>query len=104
MNKHLLSEKIMSLAESCGIDTIGFTEASEFTGYVLNHHQRRDPRITLQNARSIIVAGIYIGGVTMPEWKTPWYGRTSRLYLSGFFLDVVKPLVPIADFLQNNGY
>ena len=50
----------------------------------------------MPNAKSIIIAGIYIGGVTMPEWKNPWYGRTSRLYLSEFFLDVVKPLVPIS--------
>ncbi len=104
MKKHLLSEKIKSLAESLGIDAIGFTEASEFTGYVLSQHQRRDPQLTLQNARSIIVAGIYIGGVTMPEWKNPLYGRTSRLYLSEFFLDVVKPLVPISGFLKNEGY
>jgi len=40
----------------------------------------------------------------MPEWENPWYGRTSRLYLSGYFLDVVKPLAPISDFLKNNGY
>jgi len=104
MEQHLLSKKIRSLAESIGIDAIGFTEASEFTGYVLNQHQRRDPKLTLRNARSIIVAGIYIGGVTMPEWKNPWYGRTSRLYLSGFFLDVVKPLAPLADFLENKGH
>ena len=104
MEKQLLSKKVRSLAESIGIDAIGFTEASEFTGYVLNQHQRRDPKLTLQNARSIIVAGIYIGGVTMPEWKNPWYGRTSRLYLSEFFLDVVKPLAPVADFLKTEGH
>ena len=104
MGNHLLSEKIKSLAESLEIDAIGFTEASEFSGYLLSQHQRRDPKLTLRNARSIIVAGIYIGGVTMPEWKNPWYGRTSRLYLSEFFLDVVKPLVPIAGFLKNKGY
>jgi len=104
MEKHLLSENIRSLADSLGIDAVGFTEASEFTGYALNYHQRRDPKLTLPNAKSIIIAGIYIGGVTMPEWKNAWYGRTSRLYLSGFFLDVVKPLAPIADFLKNKGY
>ena len=103
MEKHLLSENIRSLADSLGIDAVGFTEASEFTGYALNYHQRRDPKLTLPNAKSIIIAGIYIGGVTMPEWKNAWYGRTSRLYLSEFFLDVVKPLEPIADFLKNNG-
>ena len=104
MEKHLLSERIKSLAESSGLDAVGYTEAYEFSGYLLNKHQRKDPKLTLPKAKSIIVAGIYIGGVTMPEWKNPWYGRTSRLYLSGFFLDVVKPLEPIADFLRNNGY
>jgi len=58
----------------------------------------------LPSAKSIIVGGIYIGGVTMPEWDNPWYGRTSRLYLSEFFLDVVKPLEPISDFLKTKGY
>jgi len=104
MKRNLLSKKIRNLAESIGIDTIGFTEASKFSDYVLKQHQRRDPKMTLPNAKSIIIAGIYIGGVTMPEWKTVWYGRTSRLYLSGFFLDVVKPLSPIADFLREKGY
>lgn len=104
MEKHLLSENIKSLADSVGIDTVGFAEASEFTSYALNDHQRRDPKLALPNAKSIIIAGIYIGGVTMPEWKNAWYGRTSRLYLSGFFLDVVKPLLPIADFLRKKGY
>jgi len=104
MEKHLLSENIRSLADSLGIDAVGFTEASEFTSYALNYHQRRDPKLTLPNAKSIIIAGIYIGGVTMPEWKNAWYGRTSRLYLSGFFLDVVKPLVPVAEFLRQEGY
>jgi len=104
MNKDLLSEKIRNLAEFAGVDTIGFAEASEFSSYVLKQHQRRNPKMTLPNAKSIIIAGIYIGGVTMPEWKNAWYGRTSRLYLSGYFLDVVKPLLPIADFLRGNGY
>ena len=68
---------------------VGFAGAAEFSGYALNRHQRRDPKLTLPNA------GIYIGGVTMPEWKNAWYGRTSRLYLSGFFLDVVKHMLTL---------
>jgi len=104
MEKHLLSENIKSLADSVGIDAVGFAEASEFVSYTLNHHQRRDPKLTLPNAKSIIIVGIYIGGVTLPAWENAWYGRTSRLYLSGFFLDVVKPLEPIAEFLRREGY
>jgi len=104
MNKDNFSEDIRELADSTGIDTIGFAKASEFAGYALNQHQRRDPKLTMSRVKSIIVAGIYIGGVTMPEWRNKWYGRTSRLYLSGFFLDVVKPLEPLADFLTSKGY
>jgi epoxyqueuosine reductase QueG len=104
MEKHLLSENIKSLADSIGIDVVGFAEASEFTSYALNQHQRRDPNLTLPNAKSIIIAGIYIGGVTIPAWENAWYGRTSRLYLSGFFLDVVKPIAPIAEFLRQKGH
>ncbi|MDA3915689.1 MAG: hypothetical protein PF690_01765 [Deltaproteobacteria bacterium] len=104
MNRKTLSEKIRKTADLSKIDIVGFAKASEFVDYSLNKHQRRDPRLTMPNAKSIIVAGIYIGGVVIPEWKDPWYGRTSRLYLSGFFLDIVKPLEPIADLLTDSGY
>ena len=104
MGNNSLVENITDLVRTSGIDAFGFAEASEFSGYLLDRHPRRDPRLTVPNAKSILVAGIYIGAVTMPEWGNPWYGRTSRLYLSGFFLDVVKPLEPIAAFLENEGY
>jgi len=104
MGKGLLSEKIRHLADSIGIDALGFAEASEFTNYALSHSQRRDPELSLPDAKTIIVAGIYIGGLTLPAWINPWYGRTSRLYLSEFFLDVVKPLESIAAFLRDKGY
>jgi len=104
MKKDLLSEKIRNLADSIGIDALGFAEASEFSDYALRNSKRRDPKLSLPNAKTIIVAGIYIGAVTLPNWANPWYGRTSRLYLSEFFLDVVKPLEPIVNFLKNEGY
>jgi epoxyqueuosine reductase QueG len=104
MEETILSEKISKLADSIGIDTLGFAEAAEFTGYALSHSKRRDPKLSLPDAKTIIVAGIYIGGVTLPAWTDPWYGRTSRLYLSEFFLDVVKPLEPIVAFLRDEGY
>ena len=104
MKKDLLSEKIRNLADSIGINALGFAQASEFSDYALKNSKRRDPKLSLPNAKTIIVAGIYIGAVTLPNWANSWYGRTSRLYLSEFFLDVVKPLEPIVDFLKNEGY
>ncbi|MEA3358283.1 MAG: 4Fe-4S double cluster binding domain-containing protein [Thermodesulfobacteriota bacterium] len=103
MKKDLLSEKIRNLADSTGIDALGFAEASEFSDYGLKDSKRRDPKLSLPDAKTIIVAGIYIGAVTLPNWENPWYGRTSRLYLSEFFLDVVKPLKPIVDLIKEEG-
>jgi len=104
MEETITSEKIRKLADSIGIDALGFAKASEFTGYALNNSKRRDPKLSLPDAKTIIVAGIYIGGLTLPAWANPWYGRTSRLYLSEFFLDVVKPIEPIVAFLRDQGY
>ncbi len=104
MNRESLSKKIRHLAHSAGIDVLGFADASDFSNYALSNSRRRSPKLSLQDARTIIVAGIYIGGLVLNEWENPWYGRTSRLYLSGFFLDAVKPLEPILKLLINEGY
>ena len=50
-----------------GIDVLGFAEASEFEGYALKYSSRRDPRISLPEAKTLVVAGIYIGGFTLPS-------------------------------------
>ena len=102
--KTILSENIRKLADSLGIDVLGFAEASEFEGYILNRARRRDPRLSLSDAKTIIVAGIYIGGFVLPSWDKSYMGRTSRLFLSGFFNDVVKQLEPIAILLRKEGY
>jgi epoxyqueuosine reductase QueG len=104
MGRSILSENIRKLADSLGIDVLGFAEASEFEGYVLTRSKRRDPRLSLSDAKTIIVAGIYIGGLILPSWDKSNVGRTSRLFLSGFFNDVVKPLEPIATLLRKEGY
>lgn len=100
----MLSAQIRELAAENGIDALGFTDASVFIGYPLINSKRRDPKLSLPDAQSVIVAGIYIGGLTLPVWSDPFYGRTSRLYLSGFFCDVVKPLELIKSFLIEQGY
>ena len=99
-----LIEKIRKLADSAGISVLGFAAASEFEGYKLSSSKRRDPKLTLPQAKTIIVAGFYIGGLVLPSWDKPGVGRTSRLFLSGFFNDVVQQLEPIANLLQEEGY
>jgi epoxyqueuosine reductase len=104
MKASTLSENIQRLADSQGIDILGFAEATEFEGYALSQSKRRDPGLSLSDAKTIIVAGIYIGGLVLPSWDSSSTGRTSRLFWSGFFNDVVSPLEPIAALLQKEGY
>jgi epoxyqueuosine reductase len=99
-----LSASIRRLAAAQGIDVFGFAEASGFESYLSRRSKRRDPRLSLSDAKTIIVVGIYVGGFVLPSWDTPSVGRTSRLILSGFFNDVVRPLEPIATSLRHHGY
>ena len=103
-SKMTLSDTIRTLAAESEIDVIGFAEADAFSNYALQGTLRHDPGLSLPTAKSIIVAGIYIGGIALPGWADAWIGRTSRLLLSGFFLDVVQPLAPIAERLKKEGY
>jgi epoxyqueuosine reductase len=104
MRESMLSDQIRELAKNQGIDILRITHAKPFEGYRLSDSPRRDPHLIVPNARSLIICGIYIGGFTLPDWEDSMMGRTSRLFLSGFFLDVVGPLRPIVDLLLDQGF
>jgi len=100
----MLATQVRQLAREGGIDVVRFTHAEPFEGYLLSNSPRRDPHLTLPEVCSLVVFGAYIGGFSLPEWDNPALGRTSRLFLSGFFSDVVEPLEPIASFLHEQGF
>jgi len=100
----MILSRIREIANSSGIDLIGIIDASPFENYNIEDSIRKVPNRTIAGARSIIVAAVYIGGMVLPVWDDNSYGRTSRLYLSGYFLDVIEPLKPIARFLKEQGY
>lgn len=100
----MLATQVKRLAREGGIDTVRFASADPFEGYLLPNSSRRDPHLTLSEVRSLVVFGVYIGGFYLPAWDDPAFGRTSRLFLSGFFSDVVEPLQPIASFLHDQGF
>ncbi len=67
VEKTIFLENIRKLSDSMGIDVRGFAGASEFKGYAISHSNRRDPRLSLPDAKTIIIAGIYIGGLSLPS-------------------------------------
>lgn len=86
------------------IDVVRFTHAGPFEGYPLPGFLRRDPHGVISTARSLIVFGVYIGGYRLAGWEDPSTGRTSRLFLSGFYSDVVTPLESIRSYLHGQGF
>jgi len=104
MGKNNIQENIRKLAKYQGIDVLGFADASKFKDYLLKNSKRQDPKLSLSDAKTIIVVGVYIGGLVLPSWSKSNFGRTSRLFLSGFFNDVIKQIEPISTLLKNEGY
>lgn len=99
-----LSSEIERLSLTQKIDVVGFCDASEFEGYLLPSSKRKNPKLTIEDANTIIVFGVYIGAFYLPFWNNPNVGRTSRLFLSGYFNDIVDELIPIAEYLKKEGY
>ena len=100
----MLSDEIRNLACKEGIDAVGVVPADPFEGYLVPNSPRRDPRLSMPTANSIVVVGVYIGGFYLPNWDDPAVGRVSRLVLSGFYSDVVAPLRSISSFLRDRGF
>jgi len=97
-----LKGKIRRLAGESAIDELRFIDADPFAP--LDTYAGRQPGDLLLGARSIIIAGIYIGAFTLPGWDDGNHAMTSRLTLSGFYFNVVDPLVPIQEYLIGKGY
>jgi len=101
---HDAQEEIKSLAETLGIDVLGFTHIAEFKNYILKKSKRKNPELSLRGVKSIIIARIYIVNLVLSSWDQSSAGRTSRVFLSGFFSDVVKPIGTLTFLLRKRGY
>ncbi|KUO53504.1 MAG: hypothetical protein APF76_11885 [Desulfitibacter sp. BRH_c19] len=98
-----LKNRIEETAFTEGLDIIRFTNPGYFN-YALPESPRSDPRISLPSSQTLIICGIYIGGFEIPDTKDPNIGQLSRLILSSFYFDVVKPLDSIKSILNKEGY
>jgi epoxyqueuosine reductase len=104
MNAHELTERLKDVGLDSDLDLVAISDAKAFGGYLQTESPRRDPHLSVPDARAIVVAGAYIGGISFPGWRNPSTGRTSRLFLSGFFNDVVVEMNPMAEVLRSEGY
>lgn len=97
-----LKQLILEQAEEEGLDIIRFTSPEPFD-YAWDS-PRKDPHITLPSVKTVIICGIYIGGIDMPDRNDPDIGYFSRLIVSGFYFDLVEPLENIVFLIRENGH
>jgi epoxyqueuosine reductase len=100
-----MKSEIYRLAYESLIDEVRFIDADDFTTAHVGDLAKfvgRHPRDILPGAKSIIVFSNYIG--MFETENSPTYGRTSRLVLSGYYANIVSTLLPIVNYLEDQGY
>lgn len=97
-----IKEKIKKIAKDSLIDELRFIAAGAFEP--LDVYAGRQPSDFMLGAKSIIVGSIYIGAFFLEGWEDGAHATTSRLTLSGFYFNVVDPMLSIQEFLIAKGY
>lgn len=105
LQNNKLKERIQEIAIKELIDEVRFIAANDLTeehvGNV-NKFKGRQPRDIMKEAKSVIMTSVYIGKFVTNYNKD--FGRMSRLVLSGYYANIVKPLLPIIKLLKSEGY
>ena len=105
MQKNKLKECIREIAVKELIDEVRFVDASDLTEEHVGNVSRfkgRQPQDIMKCAKSVILTSVYIGKFITDTNQD--IGRMSRLVLSGYYANIVKPLLPIAELLKSEGY
>ncbi len=101
-SEDLLKGKIRKIASASKVDELRFIDAGFFEPKAV--YRGRQPSDFMMGAKSIIVCSVYIGAFYLDDWEDGEHALTSRLTLSGFYFNVVDPLVPIQEYLISKGY
>jgi epoxyqueuosine reductase QueG len=100
-----MRNEIIERSKSGYIDELRFIDSDRLTETFIGDERKfvgRQPTDIMPNAKTVIVACIYIGGFVTN--CSPEYGRISRLVLSGYYANIVRPLESIKKYLFSCGY
>ena len=104
-NEVIMRHEIIELSRKSYIDEIRFIDSDRLTDDYIGDEQKftgRQPADIMPDAKTVIIAAVYIGGFVTEN--DPGYGRMSRLVLSGYYANIVRPLMPIKEYLISRGY
>lgn len=100
-----MKNRIIELSKDANADEIRFIDADDLTEDHIGDVQKfagRQAKNIMPEAKTVIVFSTYIGKFVTDH--SAQYGRTSRLVLSGYYANIVRPLTPIKEYLESQGY
>ncbi len=100
-----MKNNIIKLAKENYIDEIRFIGGDNLTEKHIGDLEKfsgRQPSDIMPRVKTVIVFSTYIGKFSTVH--SAGYGRTSRLVLSGYYANIVKPLKPIKKYLEALGH
>ncbi|MFB0519493.1 MAG: epoxyqueuosine reductase [Acidobacteriota bacterium] len=99
-----LTEKVKEVGLSSGLDLVGIAPADSFEGYRWEDSVMRDPKLSMPEARSLVIVGV----CDLKKLRAPQtiglMGRVARSYAAGHEFDLVRELDPIKELLEAHGY
>ncbi len=104
MDMMTLTQNIKELALKSDLDLVGFAPADPFEGYRWQDSVMRDPRLTMMDARSVVVVGVSELKFLRETKINGLICKVARSYAAGHEYNLVEDLNPIKHYLEEQGF
>lgn len=99
-----LTERVKEVALSSALDLVGIASADSFEGYRWKDSIMRNPKLSMPEAKSLVVVGVCDLKKLRERQAVGLTGRVARSYAAGHEYCLVDELVPIEELLEDHGY
>lgn len=104
MDMMTLTQNIKQIAINSGLDLVGIAPADPFENYRWPDSAMRDPRLTMTDARSLVVVGVSELKFLKETKMNGLIGKVVRSYAAGHEYNLVAELNPIKHYLEGQGF
>ncbi len=99
-----LTERVKEVALLSGLDLVGIASADVFEGYRWGHLIMRNPKLSMPEAKSLVIVAVCDLKKLREPQGTERRGRVARSYAVGHEYTLVDELLPIKEVLEGYGY
>ena len=103
MDTMTLTQNIKELALKSEFDLVGFAPADPFEGYRWQDSLMRDPKLTMTDAKSLVIVGVSELKFLKKSKTNDLIGKIARSYAAGHEFNLVAELNPIKQYFEKQG-